>query len=325
MVRRSAPEGADPPAAGRQDELADRAARLRAFNRFYTQCIGAARRDELDSAHTQAEMRILYELAQHDGATLSSLSQELGLDAGYLSRTLKRFTQQGLVAKWQSKADHRQLLLTLTKAGREAFAPYEARRQQQAQGLLAALPEAGQTALLAHLGAAQALLGGSQTDAILRTHRPGDMGWIIEAHARLYAQECGFNGEFEALVADICTQFLKHFNAERERCWILERAGWRLGCVFVVSHSKTVAQLRCLLLEPAARGQGMGRRLVREAIDFARSAGYRELMLWTHDGLHAARAIYEQAGFRLDSEAPETRFGVQIIGQTWCLKLNGRK
>ncbi|KPF70625.1 MarR family transcriptional regulator [beta proteobacterium AAP99] len=305
--------------------MAERAARLRAFNRFYTQRIGATRQDYLDSPYTLAEMRILYELAHRDGATLSSLSYELGLDAGYLSRTLKRFTQQGLVAKWQSKADHRQMLLTLTKAGREAFAPFDARSQQQAESLLAALPEDGQAELIAHLAQAEALLTGSESDVTMRSHQPGDMGWVIEAHARLYAQEYGWNGEFELMVAEICTHFLKHFDPSRERCWIVERAGQRLGCAFVVQKSKTVAQLRCVLLEPAARGIGLGKRLVSEAIDFARASGYREMMLWTNDCLHAARAVYEQAGFTLRSEEQHESFGVKLVGQEWMLKLDGRK
>lgn len=328
MATRNAPEASDtqaPSADPRASPLAERAARLRAFNRFYTHRIGATRQDYQDSPYTLAEMRILYELAHRDGATLSSLSHELGLDAGYLSRTLKRFTQQGLVAKWQSKADHRQMLLTLTKAGREAFAPFDVRSQQQAESLLAALPEAGQTELIAHLAQAEALLTGSQTDVELRTHRPGDMGWVIEAHARLYAQEYGWNGEFELMVAEICAHFLKHFDPERERCWIVERAGQRLGCAFVVQKSKAVAQLRCVLLEPAARGLGLGRRLVNEAIGFARDCGYREMVLQTHDCLHAARAVYEQAGFTLKSEEQYERFGVKLVGQEWVLNLDGRK
>jgi DNA-binding MarR family transcriptional regulator/GNAT superfamily N-acetyltransferase len=301
-----------------------RVASVRGFNRFYTQRIGALEEGLLKSAFSLTEVRVLYELAHRERPTAAALARDLGLDAGYLSRILGRFARRGLVRRTPSDTDARQSLLALTDKGAKTIGPLEARSSEEIRGLLGALSEADQTRLVQAMGTVETLLGARPAEAasyVLRPHRPGDVGWVVHRHAALYAQEYGWNEEFEALVAEVGAKFISDYDPKRERCWIAERDGEPVGSVFLVSKSKTVAQLRLLLVEPGARGLGIGTRLVEECIRFARQAGYRKIMLWTNSILHAARRIYQAAGFRLVSEQPHRSFGKALVGQTWELEL----
>jgi DNA-binding MarR family transcriptional regulator/GNAT superfamily N-acetyltransferase len=301
-----------------------RVASVRGFNRFYTQRIGALEEGLLKSAFSLTEVRVLYELAHRERPTAAALARDLGLDAGYLSRILGRFARRGLVRRTPSDTDARQSLLALTDKGAKTIGPLEARSSEEIRGLLGALSDSDQTRLVQAMGTVETLLGARRPETaayVLRPHRPGDVGWVVHRHAALYAQEYGWNEEFEALVAEVGTKFIRDYHPQRERCWIAERDGEPVGSVFLVSKSKTVAQLRLLLVEPGARGLGIGTRLVEECIRFARQAGYRKIMLWTNSILHAARRIYQAAGFRLVSEQPHHGFGKALVGQTWELEL----
>jgi DNA-binding MarR family transcriptional regulator/N-acetylglutamate synthase-like GNAT family acetyltransferase len=307
-----------------QQGLGARIAAVRGFNRFYTQKIGVLQEGLLASPFSLAEARVLYELAQRGQATASGLGRDLALDAGYLSRILARFEKARLISRKRSEEDGRQSVLALTEAGRTAFATLNRRSQEEIAGLLAALPGDNQARLVAAMQDIERLLGGDAVDDApcrLREPRPGDMGWVVERHGAVYAEEYGFDGEFEALVAEIAAKFVRRFDAGRERCWIAERQGERVGSVFLVRHSEQVAKLRLLLLERQARGLGLGRRLVEECIAFARQAGYRKVGLWTQSILLPARRIYEQAGFRLKRSAPHHSFGQDLIGEFWELRL----
>lgn len=301
-----------------------RVAAVRQFNRFYTQKIGVLREGLLDSTYTLAEARILYELAHRERPTASELARDLGIDPGYLSRILARFARAGLVACTRARDDGRKTLIALTAKGRRAFAPLDARSRAEIGAWLGTLPAAEQERLVAAMGRIERTLGvppANQAPYILRPHRPGDMGWVIGRHGAVYAEEYGWDDSFEALVAEIAARFLRKFDPNRERCWIAERDGENVGSVFLVARSRTVAQLRMLLVERAARGLGIGDRLVEECIGFARRCGYRKLMLWTNDILHAARHIYEAKGFRLTKEERHHSFGRDLVGQIWERKL----
>jgi len=297
---------------------------VRSFNRFYTQRIGVLDEGLLDSPFSLTEVRVLYELAHHRGITATDLTQSLGLDKGYLSRILKRFRSKGWLARSNAGDDARRHLLTLTPAGRRAFAPLEKRSRRQVRAMLAALDEPKRQQVLE---AMQAVRGNLQSSAdreasvVLRAHRPGDIGWVIQRHGELYAREYDWNSEFEALVADIAAKFLRNFDPQRERCWIAERDGIRLGCIFLVARNRTTAKLRMLLVEPHARGLGLGRRLVDECVRFARAAGYRRIVLWTQSNLTAARHLYEKAGFHKTGEETHRSFGHDLVAQTWALRL----
>lgn len=297
---------------------------VRRFNRFYTKQIGVLHEGLLRSPYSLTESRVLYELAHRANPTAAELCKELGLDPGYLSRILRGFEQRGLVEKVPSAADGRQSLLCLTGQGREAFAPLNARSHDDVAGTLGSLSRGEQARLVEAMGRIEALLGSAREDAepyLLRPHRPGDMGWVVHRHAVLYAEEYGWDERFEALVAEIAAQFINDFDARRERCWIAERHGQIVGSVLLVKQSATIAKLRLLLVEPEARGLGIGRRLVEECIRFARQTGYRTLTLWTNDVLVAARQIYQRAGFRLVAEEPHHSFGHDLVGQNWDLVL----
>jgi DNA-binding MarR family transcriptional regulator/GNAT superfamily N-acetyltransferase len=298
---------------------------VRRFNRFYTQRIGMLRRGLYDSPWSLAEVRVLYELATATKATVATdLARQLGLDAGYLSRILRGFVASGYLRKVPARDDARRLLLTLTNAGRKAFAPIDSASHDEIEAMLAPLPGASQRRLVASMRTIERLLGdrpAADSSVVLRPHRPGDIGWVIACHGRLYAEEYGWDETFEALVAEIAARFVKRYNPQRERCWIAERVGENVGSVFVVEKSPTVAQLRLLIVDPAARGAGIGRKLVAECIDFARRTGYRKLMLWTNGGLDAARHLYEDAGFRLTREERHRSFGKDLVGQTFVLDL----
>lgn len=297
---------------------------VRSFNRFYTQQIGVLHEKLLRSPFSLTEARVIYELAHQEKTTATDLGKELGLDPGYLSRILQTFKKRGLVGKQMSKTDGRQSLLWLTQRGQEVFAALNARSQNEIEEMLGKLSTTDQKRLLGAMSSIESVLDAKPEHGvpyILRPHQPGDMGWVVYRHGVLYAQEYGWDEHFEALVADIVTKFIQHYDRKRERCWIAEMEGENVGSVFLVKKSKTVAQLRLLLVEPKARAVGLGTRLVDECIRFARQVGYRKIMLWTNDLLHAARHIYEKFGFRLVYEEQHHSFGHDLIGQTWELKL----
>jgi DNA-binding MarR family transcriptional regulator/GNAT superfamily N-acetyltransferase len=299
-------------------------AAVRRFNRLYTQKIGVLHPGLLGSPFSLTEARVLYELAHHDKPTATYLSEELGLDAGYLSRILGGFAKRGLIHRTPSDADGRQSLLSLTKDGQAAFASLNARSREGIGAMLHHLSEAEQSRLIQAMSSIETLLGARREDKtpyILRQHQPGDLGWVVHRHGALYAQEYGWDEQFEALVAQIAAKFLQHYDPKRERCWIAEKDGQIVGSVFLVKQSTSAAQLRLLLVEPRARGLGIGSRLVDECVRFARQAGYRKVILWTNSVLRSARRLYERAGFRLVRKERHHSFGHHLIGETWELRL----
>ena len=298
---------------------------MRGFNRFYTRRIGVLN-PYLGSELSLTEVRVLYELAHRDQPTATELGRDLGLDAGYLSRILRRFEANKWLARVPSPADARQSLLALTTAGRKAFAPLQQKSCDEAAALLAPLAESHRRELIDAMERVQRLLepagpAGKTPVAILRDPQPGDMGWVVQQHGEIYAREYGWNAEFEALVADIVAQFVRKRQPDWERCWMAEVNGQRVGSIFVVRKSKTVAQLRLLILTPQARGLGLGARLTDECIAFARSKGYKKMVLWTNSCLGAARDIYARRGFQLVKSEPYQGFGQSLVGETWELKL----
>ena len=300
-------------------------AAMRRFNRFYTKRIGVLHEGLLNSPFSLTESRVLYELAHRDRLTATELGAELALDPGYLSRILRKFDQQGLIEKLPSENDGRRMLLKLTASGRAAFVPLDERSRGEIGDLLARLSSDDQRRLLAAMRTMTGLLSDRPDDQpapyILRPHRPGDMGWIVHRQGLLYAQEYGWDETFEALVAEIVAKFVQNFDPRRERCWIAERDGEIVGSIFMVKESETIAKLRLLYVEQKMRGKGLGRHLVRECIAFARSVGYRRMILWTNDILGAARHLYEEAGFRLIQEERHHSFGKDLVGQYWELEL----
>jgi DNA-binding MarR family transcriptional regulator/ribosomal protein S18 acetylase RimI-like enzyme len=304
----------------------ERVAAIRAFNRFYTRRAGVLGDRLLRSPFSLTEMRVLYELAHRTPLTATDLCADLGIDAGYLSRILRKFTSKGLVGRTSSTADRRRSVLRLTARGRRAFVPLEARARQDVAAMIGTLSGADQRALVASMETIQRLLGDRAPAVaapyLLRPHEPGDMGWVVQHHGATYAREWGYNAEFEALVAHIVADFLDHYDAARERCWIAEKDGDNVGSVFVVRASKTVAKLRLLLVDPRARGLGIGKRLVDECIRFSRQAGYKKLTLWTQSELDAARSLYQRAGFKCIKRQPHDRFGRKgLVAETWELRL----
>jgi DNA-binding MarR family transcriptional regulator/GNAT superfamily N-acetyltransferase len=303
-------------------DLPGRVAAVRRFSRFYTRIIGALQEGLLQSRFSLTEARVLYEMAQRTGITATDLGRQLDLDAGYLSRILQRFEREGLVARTPLETDRRQSLLALTAGGRAAFAPLDVRSREQVGAVLAALPSQAQAELVSAMGRIEALLDApASAQWRLRPHQAGDIGWVIARHGALYAQEYNFDFRFEALVAQVASDFLVRHDPARERCWIAECDGVNIGSVFLVRKSDEIAKLRLLIVEPAARGLGIGRHLVGECITFAREAGYRGITLWTNDVLTAARAIYQRAGFRLVASAPHADFGPPMVGEDWDLSL----
>jgi len=297
---------------------------VRAFNRFYTQRIGALREGFLASAFSLSEVRVLYELAHRPRTTAAELARDLGLDAGYLSRILRRFAERGLVSRKRSADDGREAILTLAARGRKAFAPLESRQRDEVKQLIAHLTPGEQQRIVAAMSTIETLLSPHDRRGpafLLRTHQPGDIGWVISRHSALYAQEYGWDESFEVLVGEIAITFLREFDPKRERCWIAERDGHNVGSVFLVKKSERVAQLRLLLVEPEARGLGIGRRLVDECVAFAKRSGYARIVLWTNDILHAARHIYESCGFHLTEAEKHHSFGHDLVGQYWELAL----
>jgi len=276
------------------------------------------------SPFSLAAVRVLYELAHRTRPTATELGRELGLDPGYLSRMLRGFEKRGLVARARSETDARQQHLTLTAQGRKAFTPLEARAHADVAMLLHALPPTEQARLVDAMGTIERLLGPrpeSPDSYLIRPPEPGDLGWVVHRHGVLYAQEYGYDERFEALVAEIVAHFVQHLAPKRERCWIAEREEAIVGCVFLVQQSATVAKLRLLLVEPEARGLGIGRRLVSECVRFARQAGYRKITLWTQSELRAARRLYEATGFGLVKRERHQSFGRDLMAETWELGL----
>jgi DNA-binding MarR family transcriptional regulator/GNAT superfamily N-acetyltransferase len=294
---------------------------VRAFNRDYTRRLGLLAQGFLDSPYSLTQIRVMYEIAHRPGVLATELVQELGIDRGYLSRILKGFESRRLLQRSAASDDGRRRPLRLTPQGMRVFAPLERRGQEEVRSLLAPLSGPRRREVLHAMQTLQSAFGAGTTPITLRAHRSGDMGWVIERHGALYQEEFGWNQEFEALVAGIAADFIRTFDPAKERCWIAERAGERVGCIFLVKADDSTAKLRLLLVEPGVRGTGLGARLVDECVRFARSAGYRRLVLWTHANLAAARHLYERAGFTRTSHEPRTSFGQALTSETWELPL----
>jgi DNA-binding MarR family transcriptional regulator/GNAT superfamily N-acetyltransferase len=296
---------------------------LREFNRFYTRKIhvldGAA-----SSPFSLAEARVLYELAHRDRPTATDIRKELGLDAGYTSRILREFERRKLLTRARSRTDEREKFLSLTAKGRRAFVPLDQRSNRDVAALLKDLSAEARKQLVGSTQTMRRLLGDQSAPRVpylLREHQPGDLGWIVSRQALLYAEEYGWDGTYEALAAEIVAHFIKNYDPKRERCWIAEKDGVRVGAVFVAKATDEVAKLRLLHVEGEARGLGIGKRLVDECVRFSRQVGYRKLTLWTQSILTAARHIYKQAGFRLVKEEKHHSFGKKLTAETWDLDL----
>jgi DNA-binding MarR family transcriptional regulator/GNAT superfamily N-acetyltransferase len=308
-----------------QDELERDVAAMRRFNRFYTQKIGVLSEGLLNSPFTLTEARLLYELAHRENPTATELGRDLGLDAGYLSRILAGFEKKKLLKRTPSETDGRRYHLALTEKGRKAFAPLDEASRAEIADLLQPMSAADRDRLAKAMAAIEAVLGDAATTTsppyTLRDPRPGDLGWVIHKQGRLYAEEYGWDASFEALVAEIVAGFAKSFDPKRERCWIAERGGEVVGSIFLVRESEKVAKLRLLYVDAAARGLGLGKRLVEECVAQARAFGYEKMTLWTNDILHAARRIYVEQGFKLVREERHRSFGKDLVGQYWELDL----
>ena len=297
---------------------------VRRFNRFFTRRIGVLREGLLHTPYSLTEARLLFEVANRGEAAASDFSRDLGLDPGYLSRTLAGLERRGLIHKATSEADGRRRILSLTDDGLEAFTLLDARSREEIAELLDGLSEEEQRRLLEAMRTMESVLGTGlkfSEPFFVRSHEPGDMGWVVQRHGGLYFGEYGWDERFEALVARIVADFIDGYDPSRERCWIAEMDGERVGCVFCVKESNSVAKLRLLLVEPGARGLGLGGHLVDECIRFARRCGYETLTLWTNSVLDAARHIYEERGFRLVGEEEHHSFGQNLVGQNWELEL----
>jgi DNA-binding MarR family transcriptional regulator/N-acetylglutamate synthase-like GNAT family acetyltransferase len=304
--------------------MEQRIAIVRRFNRFYTKQIGLLGEGYLETPFSLTEARVLYELAHRERLSATVLARELALDPGYLSRILRGFERRRLLTRTRSKSDGRQSHLALTARGRAAFAPLDTRSRADIGALLARLGTAEQRRLLEAMRTIESLLGdgpASKEPYVLRPHQPGDMGWVVHRHGALYAQEYGFDERFESLVAGVVARFVDRYDARHERCWIAEKDGEVVGSVFLVRRTRSVAQLRLLLVEPKARGLGIGERLVAECVRFARQAGYRKITLWTNSVLRAARRLYQAAGFRRIHHEKHDSFGRKLVGETWELTL----
>jgi len=297
---------------------------IRGFNRFYTKQIGVLQEGMLDSPFSLTEMRVLYELAHTRGLTATALGKELGLDQGYLSRILRGFEGRGLIVRTPSAEDGRQHFLELTEAAVLEFGRLNERQNREVEAMMARLSEAEKASLISSMGEIRRVLGDrpeSNNAYLLRDHQPGDMGWVVYRHGVLYAQEYGYDHNFEALVAEIVAKFLREFDPKRDRCWIAEKDAQVVGSVFVVRETDEIAKLRLLLVEPSARGLGIGASLVEECLRFARQAGYKKMALWTHKDLTSARNIYEKAGFRLAETTTHHDFGLEQVAETWAMDL----
>jgi DNA-binding MarR family transcriptional regulator/GNAT superfamily N-acetyltransferase len=307
-------------------ELADAIASYRRFTRFYTRILGLLGDQLLKGGRSLTEARVIYELAAARRTSATDIATELNLDHGYLSRILRKLQRERLLSRKPSPKDARQFVLKLTDRGKNAFAVLDRFSTDQARDALGSLTPEQCASVIRAMETIEVALGDpppAPAPYVLRPHRPGDMGWVVSRNGALYAQEYGWNDQFEALVAKIVSDFLTNFDAKHERCWIAERGGERLGCVFCVRHPERegVAKLRMLLVEASARGMGLGKALVTECIQFARSCGYKRMTLWTQSILHAAHHIYQQEGFQLVAEEVHHSFGADLVGQTWEMDL----
>lgn len=305
--------------------LSESVSAVRQFNRFYTRQIGALDEGLLESTFSLAEARVIYEMANREGTTASELSSELDLDAGYLSRMLKAFQKRGLIEKNNSAADARQSILTLSGGGRKEFAKLDRMSRDQIDALLRKLSTSEQKRLLQAMKTIESLLSSEDhaedRSFILRSPHAGDFGWVIQSNGRLYADEYRWDETYEGLVATIVGDFIKNFDEKKERCWVAEKDGENVGAVFLVKKSTTIAQLRLLIVEPNARGLGLGKRLVDECTRFARQAGYKKIKLWTQSTLLAARSIYKKAGYKMTDSKKNHLFGHDLVSETWELTL----
>jgi DNA-binding MarR family transcriptional regulator/N-acetylglutamate synthase-like GNAT family acetyltransferase len=304
----------------------ERIAAVRRFNRFYTRQIGVLRKDYLGSPYTLGEMRVLYELSQGETKTASEIGHALDLDAGYLSRVLRNFEKRGLIRRKTSRTDARQSDITLTSRGAKVFAPFEKRSQDFVAAMLGTLKPNEQTRLVGAMHAIETLLGEPHEESqkrsyTLRPPRHGDFGWIVSSHGELYAREYGWTDKFEGLCAQIVADFINNFDEKRERCWIAEMNGETVGCIILAKDSAQVARIRLLLIDPKARGIGLGHRLVDECVRFARQAGYKRVTLWTHEVLTAARRVYQKAGFKLTASEKKRSWGKDVVAEYWDLDL----
>ena len=305
------------------------AAAVRRFNRFYTRQIGVLRKTFLDSPYSLAEARVLYEIASRRAPTASDIARALDLDAGYLSRLLRTFERRGLIRRKASARDARQSHLSLSPRGRRAYAPLERHSQRDAATMLARLAPADRSRVMAAMQTIEGLLDNDSKPRppragkgySLRAPVPGDFGWIVRRHAELYAQEYGWTEPFEGLCAQIVADFANDYDKKRERCWIAEMDGEPVGCVFLVKDSANIARVRLLLVDPKARGLGLGARLVDECVRFARRAGYSKVTLWTHSILAAARHVYQKAGFQLTGTERHKSWGRPVTSEFYDLDL----
>lgn len=306
--------------------MQNRTAAVRAFNRSYTRTIGLLQEGLLDSPYTLTEARVLFDLAQSETTEVVELRRALDLDAGYVSRILSRFEADGLLRRQRSEHDGRRQVVTLTDAGREAFRAIDTQSAREVSALLDQMTEDDQARLLAAMEVIQQTLSGDgpTPPVVIRPPEAGDLGWVIERHGALYAREYGWDASFEHFVVQVMAEYVDARDDGRCGAWIADTGGRRVGSIFCTPLDATVAQLRLFLVEPAARGQGLGSRLVDECMRFARGAGYERVTLWTYDVLAAARRIYQRAGFSLVSEHSEFRFGRQLIGQRWECALDAR-
>ena len=300
--------------------LSYRVKMVRGFNRFYTKLIGVLTEEYLKSPYSLTEARIIYELAHNEGTTAKELCSLLALDAGYLSRILRGFKNRGLIKKKSSELDRRLNILSLTDQGQQAFEYLDSHSKKQIETMLSRMGVDDQENLIAAMHTIQRLLGSGPEPGIpylLRPHQIGDMGWVVNRHGMLYAEEFCWDEHFEALVADIVAKFIRDFDFKKERCWIAEREGANVGSVFLVKDSNEIAKLRLLLVEPNARRMGIGTRLIGECLRFARQAGYKKITLWTNSVLKDARRLYEKAGFELIKTEPRHSFGHDLVAETW--------
>jgi DNA-binding MarR family transcriptional regulator/GNAT superfamily N-acetyltransferase len=301
-----------------------RIAAVRRFNRFYTQKLGVLQPAWLNSPFSLTEARVLFEIRHRDGATATDIARDLDLDAGYLSRILRRFGRSGLIRRQVSTADRRQSFLSMTARGSKAFAPLDKRAQQQVGAMLARLSPSEQEHLVSSMRAIETMIAAkpkAASEIILRDPRPGDLGWVVARHAEVYLQEFGWAENFEGVCAQIVADFASNYNPSYDRGWIAEMDGRNVGSVFLVKDTERLARLRLLLVEPVARGRGLGTRLTQECIRFARERGYQSITLWTHSVLTTARQIYERAGFRVRSSEAKRNFGQDVVSEHWDLAL----
>lgn len=293
---------------------------IRRFNRFYTRQIGVLQEHLLQSRFSLTEVRVLYEIAHRKNITAKDLCLDLGLDRGYVSRMLQSFEKHGWIKTVPSPDDRRRQFLSLTTKGHEVFDPLERRSGDEVGAMLARLSPTRQTKMLAGIRSIESALAPAQPSPTyhLRQHRPGDMGWVVQRHGELYWQEYHYDERFEALVAEIVAEFIQNLDPQRESCWIAEKDGERVGSIFLVKKSTSVAKLRLLLVEPSARGLGIGRRLVEECVQFSREAGYKKILLWTQSELAAARRIYEHAGFKVIAKEEHSSWSRKdLVAETW--------